>query len=407
MREIVILLLSFLSCPVLSQENPEVISGRVLDSKTKLPLSYASIQVAGQDLESMSASNGAFELRLAAPSKGDSLEVSHLGYKTFRKRIRDLKFPLDIYLEEHPVELKTVLVTSGSLDLNTIDKALRIIKDNLYAYETETSNSLYRSFLTSLEAQGQFDLLKQCDFDLSSYDAQTKAFYQTYTAPYRRPLNKTDTTAKNYSDFPVVNISHGAAVMFCQWLTQQYNSRPGKKKFKNVKFRLPTLEEWQIAALGYAEFQSWELDKNTVGVIIPDDTVSNPLKGKRTYIKMNNEILYPWFVTYNYRNKAQNRNNCFLGNFKMPEHYVSCMSPGSFSSGDGWIKMASTACYYPNDMGFYDVVGNVAEMIDEKGKACGGSWNDLPASSTIRSIKNYKRPGDTIGFRVFMEVVTE
>jgi hypothetical protein len=44
-------------------------------------------------------------------------------------------------------------------------------------------------------------------------------------------------------------------------------------------------------------------------------------------------------------------------------------------------------------------------MIDEKGKACGGSWNDTPEASTIRSVKIYQKPNDTIGFRVFMEVV--
>ena len=47
--------------------------------------------------------------------------------------------------------------------------------------------------------------------------------------------------------------------------------------------------------------------------------------------------------------------------------------------------------------------GNVAEMIDEKGKACGGSWNDPPSESTIHSIKNYRHSDASIGFRVFMD----
>jgi formylglycine-generating enzyme required for sulfatase activity len=66
---------------------------------------------------------------------------------------------------------------------------------------------------------------------------------------------------------------------------------------------------------------------------------------------------------------------------------------------------APVRCYFPNDMGFYDVVGNVAEMISERGKACGGSWNDPPDKSTIRSIKEYDGPDETVGFRVFMEVI--
>ena len=69
--------------------------------------------------------------------------------------------------------------------------------------------------------------------------------------------------------------------------------------------------------------------------------------------------------------------------------------------------MSITASYFPNDMGLYDVVGNVAEMVDEKGKACGGSWDDLPEESTIHSVKSYAKVDDTIGFRVFMEVIAE
>jgi hypothetical protein len=46
-------------------------------------------------------------------------------------------------------------------------------------------------------------------------------------------------------------------------------------------------------------------------------------------------------------------------------------------------------------------------MIDEKGKACGGSWNHVPEESTIISVNEYKGPDSSIGFRVFMEVVEQ
>jgi len=51
------------------------------------------------------------------------------------------------------------------------------------------------------------------------------------------------------------------------------------------------------------------------------------------------------------------------------------------------------------------MVGNVAEMTLEKGKACGGSWNHTPEESTIRSINTYTKPDAAIGFRVFMEII--
>ena len=93
---------------------------------------------------------------------------------------------------------------------------------------------------------------------------------------------------------------------------------------------------------------------------------------------------------------------CFLGNFKVT--YVEEPCPAKNPAYDGWSMMGRTASYFPNNIGLYDVVGNVAEMIDEKGKACGGSWDDAPFESTIHSVKSYSRPDATIGFRVFMEV---
>jgi hypothetical protein len=74
---------------------------------------------------------------------------------------------------------------------------------------------------------------------------------------------------------------------------------------------------------------------------------------------------------------------------------------------DGWTMQALVETYFPNNMGLSDMVGNVAEMIDEKGKACGGSWNDLPENSTVHSVKNYSGPDETVGFRVFMEVIEQ
>lgn len=67
--------------------------------------------------------------------------------------------------------------------------------------------------------------------------------------------------------------------------------------------------------------------------------------------------------------------------------------------------MSPVGAYFPNNIGLYDVVGNVAEMTSEKGRACGGSWNQLPTESTIRSISDYNKPESTVGFRVFMEVI--
>ena len=378
--------------------------GKVIDAKTKLPLSRATIKVRTQNVELSSGPDGAFEVQVKGGIE-DSLEVSHVGYKTVRKNLSDVTSPITVTMEDYSIQLRTVTITSRKLNLRQVDNSLRRIKDNLYAYETEMTNGFYNLFLHYLQEDDQQELFELCDFDLSGYDEKSKEFYKNYTTVYKEPQNKKDTLVKNYTDYPAVNIRHEAAILFCQWFTEQYNNNPGKKKFAKVRFRLPTLNEWQIAALGYPKFQSWDLDENTVEVVIPSDTISEVGQGKKTTIPVNDDILYPWWMSYNYRNKVQNSKNCFLGNFKVLKPANPC--PAQIPGYDGWTKMSLTAAYFPNGMGLSDVVGNVSEMIDEKGKACGGSWNDSPNESTIRSVKSYTKANDTVGFRLFMEVLEE
>jgi formylglycine-generating enzyme required for sulfatase activity len=401
--------IALLSCiiaiPAIGWTQSHSLQGRIVDSKNHMPLSRATIRVNALAIEVTSGSDGRFELRVPSTSEDDSLRVSHIGFKTFIGKIEDLPRPLIIPLEDYSLELKTVTITSKNLKLKEIDQSLRRIKGNLYAYETELTNGIYNLFLTYLEEDGLVELRKLCGYDLSSYDEAGREFYSVYTAPYKKPLDKTDTLTKDYTDFPAVNISHEAATLFCQWFTEQYNNNKGKKKFSKVRFRLPSLSEWQIAALGYPQFQSWNLTENKVAVVIPSDTISETRKGEKTIIPVNNDILYPWWMAYNYRKKPQNQKNCFLGNFKVP--YTATPCERQLPGYDGWVKMSLTATYFPNGVGLYDVVGNVAEMINEEGKACGGSWNDPPKASTIHSVKLYRQPDDTIGFRVFLEVLEE
>jgi formylglycine-generating enzyme required for sulfatase activity len=391
----------------LAQEKTIAIKGRVLDVKSNLPLASASVSVTSGGNEVVAREDGTFDFYVPENAAGDSVVISHIGYKSQKKRIADIRSPVIFLLEDFSVELRAVTVTSRNLNLKEIDRSLRRIRGNLFAYDREITNSLYNLFMSYLEEHDQAELVEQCKYDLSGYDEKSRAFYENYTAVFVGPVNKKDTTTeRDYSLFPAVNISHGAAVVFCQWLTEQYNTNPGKKKFKKIKFKLPSLKEWQIAALGYDEFQSWNLDENKVEVVVPSDTLAESGKGKKTVVPVGPDFLYPWWNHYHYRNRPAGVQNCFLGNFKVTEVSKPC-GRVALPNHDGWSRMSITTSYFPNGMGLYDVVGNVAEMIDEKGKACGGSWNDPPQASTIRSVRSYKRPDASIGFRIFMEVVEE
>jgi formylglycine-generating enzyme required for sulfatase activity len=402
------ILLLFLSCHCFAQTRL-VITGNVFDAKSKDPLPFATIGVKGKVAETISKSDGSFELLVPSTFIDDTLTVTYLGYTPFQKRISSLQSVENIYLEPSYTLLEEVVVAHAKLNIREVDKDLRPIRGNLYAMETEVTNAQYNLFLASLEEENQKELYKKSNYDLSGYDPAAQAFFTKYVSQFREPKQAKDSIKvphigpHQWNDYPAVNVSHEGAQRYCNWLTEKYNTYTGKKKFKKVKFRLPTLQEWQIGALGYAKFQTWNLEENMVDVVISDDTLSMaPRKGVRKSIPVAKDVLYPWYGSYHYRKNPRNHMGCFLGNFKVTFVEVPC--PARNPGYDGWSMMGRTASYFPNDIGLYDVVGNVAEMIDENGKACGGSWDEVPSESTIHSVKTYSRPDATIGFRIFMEV---
>jgi hypothetical protein len=401
--------LQLLSLTCLAQTRM-IIIGNVFDAGTKEPLPFATIGVKGKVEQTISRVDGSFKLFAPTEYQNDTLIVSYLGYLSFQKKISMLQSMENIYLEEAYTLLEEVTITHAKLNLRDVDKDLRLIRGNFYAMETEVTNAQYNLFLASLEEQNKMSLRKKYEYDLSNYDKATQGFFQRYVTQFREGRKLKDTVKvlhigpHEWGDYPAVNVTHEGAVAYCNWLTEQYNTFSGKKKFKKAKFRLPTLQEWQIAALGYDKFQTWILEENVVEIIIAEDSMNmQPRKGELKKIRIGKDVLYPWYGAYYYRRSPRNHMGCFLGNFKVD--YVEKPCPAKNPAYDGWNIMGRTASYFPNNIGLYDVVGNVAEMIDEIGKACGGSWNDLPSESTIHSVRSYIRPDATIGFRVFMEVV--
>ena len=77
--------------------------------------------------------------------------------------------------------------------------------------------------------------------------------------------------------------------------------------------------------------------------------------------------------------------------------------PGDPAEADSSIAPIMT--YFANNMGLYDVVGNVAEMTNLDGIAMGGSWNHPAEESTITSINRYEGSDISVGIRLFMEVI--
>jgi formylglycine-generating enzyme required for sulfatase activity len=380
-------------------------SGKVLDSKTKQPLINAGIGLKTNNYQTVTDEEGNFQFEVPANVVNDTLFISYVGYKTFTERLSNIQTSSKTYLlEEFPTLLDEVVILKQRLykfEIKKLETSMKLVKGNLYVCQTEVTNKEYNQFLGYLLRSNQKSLYEKYKPDISGYKGSILTFFKGYHYP--QVESKETKYNKEYDDYPIVNISYEAAVAYCEWFTDLYNDTKGKKKFKKVNFRLPKLKEWQITALGYKKFQSWEVDENEVEVGIPEKLGDEVAVKHRTIPVKGNEILYTWYWVYSMRNNAQNRRNCWMGNFKIPPNGVPCEV--RLQAGDGYLFTAPVISFFPHGMGLYNMVGNAAEMIDEKGKACGGSWDHPPEESTIRSVSNYSGASGTVGFRVFMEVI--
>ena len=152
-----------------------------------------------------------------------------------------------------------------------------------------------------------------------------------------------------FADYPVVNISYEGALLFCQWLQEMIN-----KKIPDAIVRLPKQVEWIHAAKG----------------------------GKQ-------DAVYPWDNI----NQSGKKDVDFC-NYNSPDD-GTCLATNYANS------------YFPNAYGLYNMSGNVAEMLFERGWTKGGSWNSSAMEMKIYSPDSYAGftgASPYIGFRPMVEV---
>jgi formylglycine-generating enzyme required for sulfatase activity len=247
-----------------------------------------------------------------------------------------------------PNDFNTVLLSTKSIENQFVK-----IYDQVFMNKYEVSNIEYQRFLTDLLNSRNIELFKTCLYDSLSWTES----YQSYADPMKNMYH----WHPAYDNYPIVNISNFAATKYCEWLTIQYNSQ-NKRSYTKVIFRLPTEKEWEFAASN---------GEKTVNTPFENDNVKNE------------------------------DCKCYLANLK-----YSSEDGGKFYD-DGGFFMVKTDSYEPNQLGIYNMLGNVAEMIDQNNISKGGSWNSYLKDSYIPSKRNYSGVNPETGFRIVMDVIEE
>ena len=198
--------------------------------------------------------------------------------------------------------------------------------------------------------------------------------------------------------YPVVGITYEQAEAYCQWrtnivneLNKRYMMTKGiipPKRF-TIEFRLPTEKEWETyAACGI------DISKHPHGVKYVDSEIKvNPKAAN--YLKFKSELTQSTSqIRKDIKEFNKNREKLIMFNIDRDNvpYFLNNKTP--FYVFDLPI----------NNYGLYNMIGNVAELVKEKGITKGGSYRDKINDCSIEKKGQYIGASPTVGFRTVCEI---
>jgi hypothetical protein len=193
-----------------------------------------------------------------------------------------------------------------------------------------------------------------------------------------------------YDYCPIVGVSYEQVVAFCKWRGKVISQKINQDKLGSpdslaaahivVESRLPTEAEWEQAALAKRGLPYGS--KCTSGPVRVNPKAALYFK-QRSGTKAEVSQVKADIITYNRTQPSRS-----FVNYNQAEPY--------------FLRLATPAYVFggpTNDYLLYNVLGNAAEMIQERGIAKGGSYRDPLSACTVTSRSQYSGPSPTVGFR--------
>ncbi len=200
--------------------------------------------------------------------------------------------------------------------------------------------------------------------------------------------------------YPVVGITHSQAINYCAWRSAVVNkqiqrqSMQGNKdsRLKNYHFRyrLPTVYEWEWAAIGKLDVQKYPF-----GYVNINGKSSLTGKAEDYFDKLQTSVEFEIFKK-EFEEFSHSKQEIIFNVTKSFKNYFLYGAKATIKTFDKKIP--------PNSLGLHQMIGNVAEMTIEEGIAKGGSWFHYLEESAIKNQITYSSPEAWLGFRCVCEI---
>ena len=243
------------------------------------------------------------------------------------------------------------------------------LRDSIYMDECEVRNLDYLEYLHWTKK-----------YDSVNYAAALPDTTVWHNEPFRNEeLKIIYLRHPGFRNCPVVGVSYDQAVAFCKWRTERvkgFIKKTGKENskkyaiYKKIEYRLPTEEEWKCAAsAGLEDPSGW-----------PGTVTITEITTGYTDAYCPNEF---GFIS-------------ILDRHNLPKMWVK---ESMILHGVGKQLLIPVNSGSPNRYGFYNMIGNVAEMVAEKGISKGGSVLNALEECEIANRITYDKSSRTLGFR--------
>lgn len=194
-----------------------------------------------------------------------------------------------------------------------------------------------------------------------------------------------------YNYYPVVGISYEQAQAFCKWRGRVVTELLNQKRqltladtlhpaYVRCQYRLPTESEWEAAAAVQSNLPFGTACASLPLQIVPKAAAY--LQQRSGSTKSVGEIQAS-ILAYNQTHPTLS----ILNYAQEVPYFLRTATPGYVYQGP--------VNYY----GLYQMLGNAAEMVQEKGITKGGSYRDALPDCRIKARGTYTGPAHYIGFR--------